>query len=167
MEYLRQLIKRKWYWFLLYAITYSALTTIAIYHFSLIPLLPLSVALLPLLLIPLLYFAALIYIGLKKKALSTRMLQRLTECTGIALLTTAIAILPAVILSLANTQAHFGEFFGDQLGLPPYMLALTLGVLVLAGLIQATTAILSYQPARLTYKETLEKKNNQAKTQQQ
>ncbi|MBR1388082.1 MAG: hypothetical protein IJ569_00455 [Prevotella sp.] len=166
MEYLRQLIKRRWYWFLLYALGYSALTTIAIYRFSLIPLLPLAIALLPLLLVPLFYVGALLYIGLRKKALSTRMLQRLTECTGVALIATVIAILPAVILALANTQAHFGEFFGDQLGLPSYMLMLTLGVLALAGLIQSVAAILSYQPARITYLETIEKKNNLEKNKQ-
>ncbi len=127
---------------------------------------PLGIAILPLLLLPLFYFGTLLYIGLRKKALSTRMLQRLTECTGVALLTTAIAILPAVILSLANTQAHIGEFYGDPLGLPSYILPLTLGVLLVAGLIQAMTAILSYQPARQTYKETMEKKMNQTKPRQ-
>lgn len=166
MEYLRQLIKRRWYWFLLYAVGYSALTTLAIYRLTLIPLVPLGIAILPLLLLPLFYFGTLLYIGLRKKALSTRMLQRLTECTGVALLTTAIAILPAVILSLANTQAHIGEFYGDPLGLPSYILPLTLGVLLVAGLIQAMTAILSFQPARQTYKETMEKKMNQTKPRQ-
>ena len=160
MEYLKQLLRRKWYWFLLYALGYSALTTIAIYRFSLTPILPICVALLPLLIIPFFYFGVIIYIGIRKKALSTKMLQRLTECTGVALLTTIITILPAVILSLANTQAHFGQFFGDELGLPSYMLALTFTVLVISGLIQSLTAILSYQPARTTYKETIEKKQN-------
>jgi len=157
MEYLKQLIRRRWYLFLLYALVYSGLTTIAIYRFSLTPLIPLGVALLPLLLIPLVYFGAMLYIGIRKKALKRKMLQRLTESTGMALVTTVVTILPAVILALANTQAHYGEFFGDALGLPSYMLALTLGVLFLSGLIQAFTLILSYQPARTTYKETIEK----------
>jgi len=160
MEYLKQLLRRRWYWFLLYALGYSALTTLAIYRYSLTPMLPIGVALLPMLLIPIVYFGAILYIGIHKKALSTKMLQRLTECTGVALLTTAVTILPAVILSLANTQAHFGEFFGDKLGLPSYMMSLTFTVLVISGVIQALTAILSYQPARSTYKETILKKQN-------
>ena len=157
MENLKLFLRRRWYWILLYALCYSGLTTLVIYHFTLVPLMPILVSILPLLLIPFFYFGALLWIGLKRHALNRKMAQRLTECTGIALLTTIITILPAVILSLANTQAHIGSFFGDPLGLPSYMLWMMLFVLFLSGCIQAATTILSYHPARQTYQERLTK----------
>jgi hypothetical protein len=127
-----------------------------------VPMLPLIVAIIPLLLIPIIYFGTLIWIHFRRHALNRKLAQRLTECTGIALLTTIVTILPAVILSLANTQAHIGEILGDPLGLPSYMLVMTLLVLFLSGAIQAATTILSYQPAKQTYKEQLEKKKEKA-----
>jgi hypothetical protein len=42
------------------------------------------------------------------------------------------------------------------------MLLMTLLVLFLSGIIQAATTILSYQPAKQTYKEQLEKKQKTA-----
>ena len=158
MENLKLFLRRNWYWILLYAVLYSGLTTLVIYRFTMVPLLPIAIALLPLILVVLGYFGALLWIGIRKKALSRKMAQKMTECTGIALITTVVTILPAVILSLANTQAHIGEILGDPLGLPSYMLAMTLIVLFLSGTIQATTTFLSYQPAKKTYKEQLEKK---------
>ena len=158
MENLKLFLRRRWYWILLYAILYSCLTTLAIYRFAMMPMLPIAVALLPLILVILGYFGALLWTGFRKHALNRKMAQKLTECTGIALITTVVTILPAVILSLANTQAHVGEIFGDPLGLPSYMLAMTLVVLFLSGTIQAATTFLSYQPVKQTYKESLEKK---------
>jgi len=157
MENLKLFLRRRWYWILLYALCYSGLTTLVIYRFTLVPLLPILVSVLPLVLVPLFYFGALAWVGFRRHRLTRRLAQRLTECTGVALLTTVVAILPAVILSLANIQAHIGEFFGDKLGLPSYMLALTLLVLFLSGCIQAATSILSYQPAMKTYQEEKEK----------
>jgi len=162
MENLKLFLRRRWYWILLYALCYSGLTTLVIYQFTLVPKLPILVAILPILLIPLFYFGTLLWIGLKRHKLTRKLAQRLTECTGIALLTTIVAILPAVILSLANTQAHIGEFFGDQLGLPSYMLWMTLVVLVISGCIQAATTILSYQPAKQLYQEIKNKKEEKA-----
>ncbi len=155
MENLKLFLRRRWYLILLYAVCYSALTTLVIYRYAMIPLLPVVFAFLPLLLIPLFYFAALLWIGVRKHALTRKLAQRFTECTGVALLTTIIAILPALILSLANIQAHVGELMGDKLGLPSYMLILTLGVLFLSGCIQATISLLSYQPAVKKYKEII------------
>ena len=164
MENLKLFLRRRWYWIVLYAVIYSGLTTLVIYRFTMIPLLPIAVALLPLLLVPLGYFVILIWIGFRKHALNRKMAQKLTECTGIALITTIVTILPAVILSLANTQAHIGEILGDPLGLPSYMLTMTLVVLFLSGVIQAATTFLSYQPAKQTYKETTEKNNRKHET---
>jgi hypothetical protein len=146
MENLKLFLRRKWYWILIYALCYSGLTTLVIYRFTLVPKLPVIVAFLPLILVPVFYFGALIWLRLKKK-LNRKSAQRLTECTGVALLTTVVAILPAIILSLANIKAHIGQIFGDDLGLPSYMLALTLVVLFISGCIQATVSLLSYQPA--------------------
>ena len=158
MENLKLFLHSRWYWILIYAISYSVLTTLVIYKFTMVPLLPIAVSMLPLILVILGYFGAILWIGIRKKALSRKMAQKMTECTGVALITTIVTILPAVILSLANTQAHIGEIFGDPLGLPSYMLAMTLIVLFLSGTIQAATTFLSYQPAKKTYKEQLEKK---------
>ena len=146
MENLKLFLRRKWYWILIYALCYSGLTTLVIYRITLVPKLPVIVAFLPLILVPVFYFGALIWLRLKKK-LNRKSAQRLTECTGVALLTTVVAILPAIILSLANIKAHIGQIFGDDLGLPSYMLALTLVVLFISGCIQATVSLLSYQPA--------------------
>ena len=146
MENLKLFLRRKWYWILIYALCYSGLTTLVIYRFTLVPKLPVIVAFLPLILVPVFYFGALIWLRLKKK-LNRKSAQRLTECTGVALLTTVVAILPAIILSLANIKAHIGQIFGDDLGLPSYMLALTLVVLFISGCIQATVSLLAYQPA--------------------
>lgn len=162
MENLKLFLRRRWYWILVYAILYSGLSTLVIYRFTMVPLLPLTIALLPLLLVLIGYFGALLWIGVKKHALNRKIAQKLTECTGIALITTVVTILPAVILSLANTQAHIGEILGDPLGLPKYMLAMTLIVLFMSGVIQAATTFLSYQPAKQTYKESLEKKQQAA-----
>ena len=162
MENLKLFLRRRWYWILLYAICYSALTTLVIYRFTMIPLLPVVFAFLPLLLIPVFYLGAMIWIGIKKHALTRKLAQKLTECTGIALLTTVVAILPALILSLANIQAHIGAIMGDQLGLPSYMLIMTLVVLFLSGCIQAATSLLSYQPAFKKYKETLQNKTQKS-----
>jgi len=123
-----------------------------------VPMLPIAIAMLPLILVVLGYFGAILWIGIRRHALSRKLAQKMTECTGIAFITTVVTILPAVILSLANTQAHIGEILGDPLGLPSYMLAMTLLVLFLSGAIQAATTFLSYQPAQKTYKEQLEKK---------
>ena len=158
MENLKLFLRSRWYWILIYAISYSVLTTLVIYKFTMVPLLPIAVSMLPLILVILGYFGAILWIGIRKKALSRKMAQKMTECTGVALITTIVTILPAVILSLANIQAHIGEIFGDPLGLPSYMLAMTLIVLFLSGTIQAATTFLSYQPAKKTYKEQLEKK---------
>ena len=158
MENLKLFLRSRWYWILIYAISYSVLTTLVIYKFTMVPLLPIAVSMLPLILVILGYFGAILWIGIRKKALSRKMAQKMTECTGVALITTIVTILPAVILSLANTQAHIGEIFGDPLGLPSYMLAMTLIVLFISGTIQAATTFLSYQPAKKTYKEQLEKK---------
>ena len=76
MEYLKQLLRRKWYWFLLYALGYSALTTVAIYRFSLTPILPICVALLPLLIIPFFYFGAMLYIGIRKKTFPGKVVKK-------------------------------------------------------------------------------------------
>jgi hypothetical protein len=162
MENLKLLLRRRWYWFLLYALCYSGITTLVIYRFPMVPLLPLLVAFLPLLLIPVIYFGTLLWLHFRRHSLNRKLAQRLTECTGIALLTTIVTILPAIILSLANAQAHIGEILGDPLGLPSYMLVMTLLVLFLSGAIQAATTILSYQPAKQTYKEQLEKKQRTA-----
>lgn len=158
MEKLKLFLKRRWYWILLYALCYSGMTTLVIYRFTMVPLLPILISVLPLLLIPVFYIGALLWIGLKRHALNRKTAQRLTECTGIALLTTLITILPAIILSLANIQAHVGAFFGDELGLPSNMLIMTLIVLFLSGAIQAMTTLLSFQPASQVYKDLREKK---------
>ena len=38
MENLKLLLRRKWYWFLLYALLYSGITTLVIYRFPMVPL---------------------------------------------------------------------------------------------------------------------------------
>ena len=157
MENLKLFLRRKWYWILIYALCYSGLTTLVIYRFTLVWKLPVIFTFLPILLVLFSYFGTLIWAGVKKK-LNRKLAQSLTECTGIALLTTIVAILPAVIISLANIKAHIGEIMGDELGLPSYMLAMTLIVLFLSGCIQATVSLLAYQPAIRKYKESTQNK---------
>ena len=48
------------------------------------------------------------------------------------------------------------------MGLPSYMLWMTLVVLVISGCIQAATTILSYQPAKQLYQEIKNKKEEKA-----
>lgn len=160
MENLKLFLRWKWYWILIYALCYSGLTTLIIYRFTLVPMLPVIIAILPLLLVPLFYIGALLWMGLRKHILTKKLAQNLTECTGIALLTTVVTILPAVILSLANIQAHIGEFMGDKIGLPSYMLAMTLLVLFFSGCIQAAASLLSYQPVFSKIKASTPKTQN-------
>ena len=60
MENLKLFLRRNWYWILLYAVLYSGLTTLVIYQFTMVPLLPIAIALLPLILVVLGYFGALL-----------------------------------------------------------------------------------------------------------
>ena len=56
-------------------------------------------------------------------------------CAGLWLLTS----IPAVILGIANIQAATGVLYGDPLGMPDYMLWLTMGVFTLSSLILPRT----------------------------
>ena len=46
MENLKLFLRRKWYWILIYALCYSGLTTLIIYRFTLVPMLPVIIAIL-------------------------------------------------------------------------------------------------------------------------
>ena len=51
MENLKLFLRRKWYWILIYALCYSGLTTLIIYRFTLVPMLPVVIAILQLMLL--------------------------------------------------------------------------------------------------------------------
>ena len=78
MENLKLLLRRRWYWFLLYALCYSGITTLVIYRFPMVPLLPLLVAFLPLLLIPVIYFGTLLWLHFRRHSLN----RIAGKCTG-------------------------------------------------------------------------------------
>ncbi len=54
----------------------------------------------------------------------------------VLLCTTLILNLPAIIIALANYEAHHGLLYGDPLGMPDYVEWLTAGVFIIAGFIQ-------------------------------
>lgn len=53
------------------------------------------------------------------------------------LLATLILQLPALILSTANYQANLGVYYGDPLGMPGYVVPLSVAVFFLSGVMQA------------------------------
>ncbi len=56
--------------------------------------------------------------------------------TLLVIITAAIVMLPAHILSFANQQAHLGVLMGDPLGMPSYVLPLTFLTVTLCSFIQ-------------------------------
>ena len=54
----------------------------------------------------------------------------------LVMLISTIIMMPAIILSLANAQAHQGLLIGDALGMPNYILPLTFGTLTLTHFIE-------------------------------
>lgn len=59
-----------------------------------------------------------------------------------------VTSVPAVILGIANIQAATGVLYGDPLGMPEYMLWLTMGVFTLASLMQAYIYLSFFFPLR-------------------
>jgi hypothetical protein len=55
---------------------------------------------------------------------------------------------PALILGVANIQAQGGALYGDPLGMPDYMLWLTIGVFTLASFMQAYIYLAYFFPMR-------------------
>jgi hypothetical protein len=72
-------------------------------------------------------------------------------CAGLWLLTS----IPAVILGIANIQAATGVLYGDPLGMPDYMLWLTMGVFTLSSLMQAYIYLAYFFPVRYAQGSTV------------
>lgn len=68
----------------------------------------------------------------------------LVACASLWLLTSV----PAVILGIANIQAQTGALYGDPLGMPGYMLWLTMGVFTLSSFMQAYIYLSYFFPIR-------------------
>jgi len=65
-------------------------------------------------------------------------------CASLWLLTSV----PAIILGIANIQAATGVLYGDPLGMPEFMLWLTMGVFTLASFMQAYIYLSFFFPMR-------------------
>ena len=65
-------------------------------------------------------------------------------CAPLWLLTSV----PAIILGIANIQAATGVLYGDPLGMPEFMLWLTMGVFTLASFMQAYIYLSFFFPMR-------------------
>lgn len=60
----------------------------------------------------------------------------LVMTTIIVLLASAVLLLPAIVVALANFQANLGLLFGDPLGMPSYIVPLTAVVMAFAGFVE-------------------------------
>lgn len=79
-----------------------------------------------------------------------------------------VAQLPTIILTAANAQSIYGTVYGDPLGMPSYMPALTAATFFAAGLLQAYIRMSVLFPLYYVYGavETFLKKKNENKTTQ-
>jgi hypothetical protein len=69
---------------------------------------------------------------------------------------------PAVILGIANIQAHIGELYGDPLGMPSNIKWLTIAVFILASFMQAYIYLAFFFPIRYAQGAAVAAENERA-----